>query len=60
MIRDRLKKKIKLQDSTELNNLGYKTKSEKKYNFIKISLPIMFLRDIYINKNVLSIEKADN
>ena len=60
MIRDRLKKKIKLQDSTELNNLGYKTKSENKYNFIKISLPIMFLRDIYINKNVLSIEKADN
>ena len=47
LMRDKLKKITKLQTSIELNKLDYKAKSEKRYNFSNISLPIIFLRDIH-------------
>ena len=53
MIRDKPEKIVDLQDSIELDKLDH-----KNYNFNKISLPALFLRDIY--RNNLSIERADN
>ena len=48
LIRDREKEIIKLQDSIELNKLSHEPKSGK-HNFSKISLPIIFIIDIYTN-----------
>ena len=47
------KKIIEIQNSIELNKLDY-----KNYNFNKVSLPAIFLRDI--NTNNLSIDSVDN
>ena len=47
-----------MQNKIELDKLNYKTKDGKKYNYSKLQLPIVFLRDLY--KTVLSIEKTDN
>ena len=53
MINNKLKKIIELQNSIELDKLNYKS-----YGLNKVSLPSIFLRDIYTND--LSIENADN
>ena len=53
LISNKLKKIIELQNSIELDKLNY-----KKYDFNKVPLSSIFLRDIYTNN--LSIEIADN
>ena len=53
LISNKLKKIIELQSSIELDKLDY-----KNYDFNKVPLPSIFLRDIY-TKNV-SIENDDN
>ena len=40
------------------NDLHYKSKREKNYNFGKYSLPFVFLRDIH--EGYLSLEDPDN
>ena len=47
-----------MRDIIQKDDLNYKSKCKKTYNFSKYSLLICFLRDIY--ESHLSIEKADN
>ena len=58
LIRAKLKEIFELQDIIKKDDLNYKLKRRKTYNFSKYLLPIPFLRDI--NKGHLSIEIADN
>ena len=58
LIRAKLKEIFELQDIIKKDDLNYKLKRRKTYNFSKYLLPIAFLRDI--NKGRLSIEIADN
>ena len=58
LIRAKLKEIFELQDIIKKDDLNYKLKRRKTYNFSKYLLPIAFLRDI--NKEHLSIEIADN
>ena len=58
LIRAKLKEVVKLQYIIKEDNLNFKSKRERTYNFGKYSLPIVFLRDIH--EGNLSIEKADN
>ena len=53
MISSKLKKIIDSQNNIELDKLNY-----KNYDFNKVSLSSIFLRDVYTNK--LSIENTDN
>ena len=46
-----------MQDIIKTDNLRYKSKSRKVYNFSKYSLPIFFLRDI--DQGHLSLKDAD-
>ena len=46
-----------MQDITKTDNLRYRSKSRKVYNFSKYSLPIVFLRDIH--EGHLSLKDAD-
>ena len=46
-----------MQAIIKKDDLNYKSKRGKTYNFSKYSLPTLFLRDIY--EGHLSIEKAD-
>ena len=57
MIHDRLQEITKLQNSIELNKLNQNAKSRKSYSVSKISLPIIFLRDIHTK--FLSTYNAD-
>ena len=42
LIRDSLRENVNLHDTTKTDNLHYKWKSRKIYNFSKYSLPIFF------------------
>ena len=42
LIRDNLRENVNLHDTTKTDNLHYKWKSRKIYNFSKYSLPIFF------------------
>ena len=42
LIRTNLKEIVKLQDTIKKDNLNYKSKLRKAYNFGKYSLPIVF------------------
>ena len=55
-ILDRLKEINQLQNSIKLNNLNYKVKSGKNYNFSITSLRSVFLRNIHTG--VISIKDA--
>ena len=57
LIRDESKKIAQLKDIIEIDDLNYKSKCGKTYNFAKYSLPIAFLRDIH--EGHLSLENAD-
>ena len=46
-----------MQDITKTDNLRYRSKSRKVYNFSKYSLAIVFLRDIH--EGHLSLKDAD-
>ena len=46
-----------MQDIIKTDNLRYRSKSRKVYNFSKYSLPIVFLRDIH--EGHLSLKDAD-
>ena len=46
-----------MQDIIKTDNLRYKSKSRKVYNFSRYSLPIVFLRDI--DQGHLSLKDAD-
>ena len=54
----KLKEIVELQDIIKEDDLNYKLKCGKPYNFSKNSLPVVFLRDIH--EGHLSIEGADN
>ena len=56
--RAKLKEINESQNIIKKDDLNYKSKRGKIYNFSKYSLPILFLRDI--NEGHLSIGKADN
>ena len=60
LIRTNLKEIVKLQDTTKKDNLNYKSKRRKAYNFGKYSLPIVFsgiyMKDIYQYKNLIISE----
>ena len=58
LIRAKLKEIVKLQDINKKDDLDFKSKREKTYNFSKYLLPIVFLRDIH--QGHLSIATADN
>ena len=58
MIRDKLKEIVNLQAIIKMDELHYKSKPRKVYNFSEYSLPIVFLRDIH--KEYLSLEDADD
>ena len=47
LIRDKLKEMVNLQHVIKTDELDYKPKRRKFYNFNKYSLPIVFLRDIH-------------
>ena len=47
-----------MQNIIKKDDINYKSKRGKTYNFTKYSLPIVFIRDMH--KGHLSIEKADN
>ena len=47
-IPDRLKEIKQLQNIFEINELDYKAKTGKNYNFSKIQLTIEFLRNMHI------------
>ena len=49
LIRDKLKEVIYLQDIIKKDNLNYKLKYGKTYNFGKYSLPVVFWK-IYMKK----------
>ena len=57
-IHAKLKEITEFQDIIEKDDLIYKSKREKTYNFRNYSLHIVFLRDRH--KGHLSIEKTDN
>ena len=57
LIRIKLKEIIKLQGIIKNDDLNYKSKLKKTYNFGKYSLPTVFLRDIH--EGYLSLENAD-
>ena len=54
----KLKEIVELQLIIKKDDLNYKSKRGKIYNFSKYSLPIAFLRDIH--EGNLSIEGTDN
>ena len=58
LIRDKLKGIVNLQDIIKTDNLGYKSKGRKVYNFNEYCLPIAFLR--YIHGGHLSLKNADD
>ena len=58
LIRAKLKEILELEDIIKKDDLNYKSKHRKIYNFSKYSLPIVFLRDIC--EGHLSIERRDN
>ena len=58
LIRTKLKKIVELQDIIKKEDLNYKSKRIKNYNFSKYSLSIVSLRDIH--EGHFSIEKANN
>ena len=58
LIRDKLKEIVNLQDIINTDELHYKSKRRKVYNFNEYPLPISFLRDIHVR--LLSLEDADN
>ena len=57
-VRVKLKEIVNLQDVIKKDDVNYKSKGGKAYNFGKYSLPIVFLRDIH--EGYLSLEDADN
>ena len=58
LISYKLKEIIQSQDIVKPNELDYKSKRGKTYNFSKYALPIDFLRDLYERKQTL--KEADN
>ena len=58
LIRDKLKEIVNLQDIINTDELRYKSKRRKVYNFNEYPLPISFLRDIHVR--LLSLKDADN
>ena len=56
LIRDKLKEIVNLQDIVKTDNLSYKSKSKKVYNFSEYSLSI-FLRDIHEGRLSLKDQK---
>ena len=57
-VRAKLKENVKLQDIIKTDELQYKSKRRKVYNFNEYSLHILFLRDIH--EGHLSLEYADD
>ena len=57
LIRDNLTDIVDLQKIIKNDDLNYKPKRRKTYNFSKYSLPIVFLRDIH--EEHLSLADAD-
>ena len=57
-IRVKLKEIVNLQGIIKLDELYYKSKRRKVYNFSEYSLPIVFLRDVH--KGYLSLKDADD
>ena len=51
LIKDRLKEIIELENSIKINDLNYLS-AKKNYNFSNYSVPIVFLRDLYIFKKL--------
>ena len=47
LIRVKLKKIVNLQDIIKKDELNFKSKHEKTFNFGKYSLPVAFLRGIH-------------
>ena len=58
LICDKLKEIVNLQNIIRTDNLRYKSKSRKVYNFSEYSLPIVFLRDIH--EGHLSLKYGDD
>ena len=58
LVRDKLKEIADLQDIIKTDELHYKSKRRKVYNFNEYSLPIVFQR--YIREGHLSLEDADD
>ena len=58
MVRVKLKEIVHLQDIIETDELRYKSKRRKVYNFNKYSLPDVFLIDIH--EGHLSLEDTDD
>ena len=58
MVSDKLKEIGNLQDIIKTDNLRYKSKSRKVYDFSKYSLLIVFLRDIHDGH--LTLKDADD
>ena len=48
---------MQLQNNIKLDDLEYRVKREKRYNFSKYSIPIVFQRDIH--EGNVSLEDAD-
>ena len=57
LIHAKLREIIEFQDIIKKDDLNYKSKGRKTYNFSKYSLTIVFLKDLH--EGNLSIEKAD-
>ena len=61
LIFDQIKNTMQLQNNIKLGNLEYSAKRGKCYNFIKYSLPIVFLKDIHernLSLNMLMKQKV--
>ena len=58
LIRDKSKEIVNFQEIIKADNLSYKPKSRKNYNFSDCSLPIVFLRDVH--EGYLSLKDADS
>ena len=58
LIHVKLKKIVNLQDIMKKDNLYYKPKSKKDYNFTEYSLAIVILRDL--SKENLSLKDAND
>ena len=58
LIRVKLKKTVNLQDIFKTDNLRYKSKSRKVYNFNEYSLPFVFFKDIH--EGHLSLKNAND
>ena len=56
LIHDESKKIAQCKDIIKIDDLNYKSKCEKTYNFAKYSLPFAFLR--YIHEGYLSLENV--